>query len=90
MASGDHRNMVEFLIEKGADVNTIDEYGMTALMWTAMFGKKSEARLLLAKGADVNVRVAKGFEKGKTSLLIAIQNKHNDLADLLKKHGARE
>ncbi len=44
------------------------------------------AGLLIAKGADVN---AKSYD-GRTPLVIAINEGHYDVADLLRRHGARE
>ena len=50
-----------------------------------MKGHKEIAELLIAKGADVN---AKNMF-GETPLDLAILDKHTELADLLRKHGAK-
>ncbi|MDC0276893.1 ankyrin repeat domain-containing protein [bacterium] len=50
-----------------------------------MSGHKEVAELLIAKGAEVN---AKGY-KGSTPLDNAIEFKHSDTADFLRKHGAK-
>ena len=46
--------MCELLIEKGADVNAVEEDGWTALMIAAGNGHKEVCQLLIEKGADVN------------------------------------
>jgi len=85
-AGGDHKKMVELLIDKGADVNARDEAGWTPLHYAAFNGHKDVAELLIAKGADVNAK----NDYGETPLHIAKHNDHKDLAELLKKHGARK
>lgn len=56
--------MIRFLIEWGADVNTTDSKGMTALMAAARVGHVEAVKLLLDEGADVR-RVE---ENGKSAL----------------------
>src|SRR5262245_65528946 len=53
------------LLEKGADVNAVDDGGATALMWAVTDLEKTA--LLLDRGADVNARSS----DGRTPLLIA-------------------
>ena len=56
-----HNELVELLLEKGADPNIKTKAGTTALMGAAYGGHKRIAELLIAHGADVNV---KGEDKG--------------------------
>src|SRR5262249_14038499 len=56
---------VRFLLEQGADPNTRNEAGATALMWAVDDLEKT--RLLTWHGADVNAR----SDDGRTPLLIA-------------------
>jgi len=72
------------LIANGADVNAKTEDGWTPLHDAASEGRKEVTELLIAKGADLNV---KGF--GKTPLDWAISGKHPATADLLRKHGGK-
>ena len=46
----------EILINNGADVNAVDDYGYTALIMAAIHGRSEIALLLLAHGADPNLR----------------------------------
>ena len=48
-------------------------------------GNKEVAELLIAKGADVNAKVA----YGETPLDKAIERDHPETADLLRKHGGK-
>ena len=65
----------------GTDVNAKDAEGFTPLHYAAT---KEVAELLIAKGALVN---AKG--DGETPLDWAIEFKHTETADLLRKHGGK-
>ncbi len=48
-------------------------------------GHKEIVELLIAKGADVNAK----NDDGGTPLDVAIENKHTETADLLRKHGGK-
>ena len=81
-----HKEVVELLIAKGANVNQRDvHYGRTPLFVAAYEGHTDIAELLIAKGADVN---AKTYDD-ETSLDMAIDNGHDQIADLLRKHGGK-
>ena len=49
--------VVTLLLERGADVNKVDENGWTALMHAAEEGHVETVTLLLERGADVNAAV---------------------------------
>jgi len=54
--------MVEYLLEKGLDVNkTNRKSGFTALMAAACYGRVEIAKLLIEKGANQYVKDSKGF-----------------------------
>jgi len=58
-AFNSHKEIVELLIAKGADVNGKDIWGHTSLHLAAIKGHKELAELLIANGADVNAKIEK-------------------------------
>jgi predicted Fe-Mo cluster-binding NifX family protein len=75
---------VQALIEKGADVNAMDEDGMTALAWAVQLDDRGMAELLIAKGADVE----KGGKAFKAPLHVAANWGKMAMAELLLSKGA--
>jgi len=71
-------------LDDGADVNAEGGLG-TPLHFAADEGHKEIAELLIAKGADVNVKT----EDGLTPLDRAIKYQRTETADLLRKHGGK-
>ena len=76
-----------------------DESGGTPLHLAALMGHKEIAELLIAEGANVNAKIEKtGDEVGLTSTEIflvltpldwAEEEKHKEIAALLRKHGGK-
>jgi len=119
-AANGHKDIVEFLITKGADVNTKGKHRSTPLGNAAFCGHREVVELLIANGAEINpksrltsstplhrailggnetvvkILIANGAnvntkdKSGDTPLDLARENRHNDIADLLRKHGAKE
>eukprot|EP00198_Chlamydomonas_reinhardtii_P006977 XP_001696313.1 predicted protein [Chlamydomonas reinhardtii] len=56
----EQRNVVRYLLERGADVNAIDLGDNTALHWAAMRGHVEVVRCLLGAGADRAAANAQG------------------------------
>ena len=81
-----HKEIVELLIAKGADVNAKTDDGVTPLYFATT---KEIAELLIAEGADVNAKSESGISKGQTPLDGAIQFKNTKTANLLRKHGGK-
>ena len=92
-AAEGHTEVVELLIEFGADFRTPIESGFTPLLFAAREGRIGVARALLKAGADVNEAVdqrRRGARprSGTTPLLMAVTNAHFELAALLLDAGA--
>ena len=68
----------------GKDVNAQNLNGFYPLTSAASWGHNEIVELLIAKGADVNVK-----SSGKTPLDWAIKQLHPETADLLRKHGGK-
>ena len=83
-AGNGHKEIVELLISKGADVNAKNAVNKPLHM-AAERGHKEIVELLIAEGADVNAKVI----FGQTLLDTAIINNRSELANLLRKHGGK-
>jgi len=78
-----YTEIVQLLLEKGADVNAETNDGKTALMYAAAKGRTEIVQLLLEKGADVNTKIY-----GTPILLWAHENGHTKIIQLLLEKGA--
>ena len=82
------REAVKLLLAHGADVNTRDKDGKSALMKVCMLPKKDEevemVKLFLDRGADVNAK----DNMGNTALTMASMLDHLEVAKLLLAKGA--
>ena len=70
----------------GASVNARDDLGYTVLTTAAVNDKPALARLMLALGADPDVRTP----DGRTALAWARELKHREIERLLLAHGAKD
>ena len=77
-----HGNLAEVkkLLDDGADVNTKDKNGITALMLASSDGNTDIVELLLAQGADVNAKNT----QGKTALELTSDE---GVKALIRQHG---
>ena len=74
---------VKLLLDAGADVNAHNDFDATALLWCARDPEK--ARLLIARGANVNAR----SKQGRTPLMLAsLLNGGSPLVALMLSKGA--
>jgi ankyrin repeat protein len=81
-ASNRDINILNVLLEKGADVNAQNGYGYSALIMAAAKGHLDQVKSLLAKGADVNLK----NDKGRTALDEAERNNYFEIARILSVH----
>ncbi|XP_072545824.1 fibronectin type 3 and ankyrin repeat domains 1 protein-like [Salminus brasiliensis] len=85
-ADGGHLPVIAYMIQDGCELDVRD----TVSHWTplmrvsAVGGNAAVASLLIRAGADVNVR----DKDGKTPLMVAVLNNHEELVELLLDNGA--
>ena len=79
-----HTDIVEFLLEGGADPNYRYGPGYTPLLAASANGHLEILKLLLAHGADV----AATANDGKSALSLATDRRHPDVADFLRSRAA--
>ncbi len=84
MAATDDTELVELLLEHGANVNHQDKQGDSALILAAEFGRAATVQILLDSGADVSIR----NDDGKTASQIASEKGHAETVKLLRGVGA--
>jgi uncharacterized protein len=80
-----NKDAVRTLLKQGADVNTTQGDGMTALHWAAQKGDVDLAKTLLYAGANVKSATRVG---GYTPLLIAAKNGNAPMIETLTAGGA--
>lgn len=80
--------MMELLLERGAEVEQQHFLGTTALHWACLRGAIDIARLLLERGANIHRRARKFNAAGETPLQCAQRTEQTKIAQLLKQHGA--
>ncbi|KAJ7241249.1 ankyrin repeat-containing domain protein [Mycena rebaudengoi] len=81
---GSHREIVQLLLENGADVNLWGGYYETTLQAASQYGRMEIVQSLLVYGADVN---AQGGKYG-TALQAASVEGHMEVVQLLLENGA--
>ena len=82
-----NKPVAELLLRLELDVNAKGGgTGATPLHWAAWQDYRELAEILLAAGADTNATDAQGL----TPSDVAKRRGHREMAELLKKHGAKE
>ncbi len=79
-SEGNEKEILEMLIEAGADVNAKDDWGNTALIKACKSGYKKIVELLLYYEADVNAK----NDWGNTALMVASERGHEEIVQLLE------
>lgn len=59
-ALNNRKEVANFLIGEGTQVNAVDHTGQTALHWAAVRGSLPAAEALLRSGADLHIRDCRG------------------------------
>ena len=81
-----HKDIVELLIAKKANINAADKSGMTPLHIASGSGHKDIVELLISNGADINSKNSSDF----TPLSYALRHKiQKEVADILLEKGGQ-
>ncbi|KAF2177551.1 HET-domain-containing protein [Zopfia rhizophila CBS 207.26] len=83
-AEDGHVNVVQQLLDEGADAKSKDNHGRTPLFWAAWSGYEAFVKLLLEKGAAIESKDNRGW----TPLACAALSGHEAVAKLLLEKGA--
>lgn len=83
-AAQGHTATVQTSLTKGAEADTVDREGKTALMLASFEGHVSTVQLLLANGAQVNAK----DKDNTTALMLAASRGHLDVLQALLAQGA--
>jgi ankyrin repeat protein len=79
-----NRDIVQLLINSGADINTLDGTRETSLHKASYKGHKNVIEILISNGANINAESG----DGSTPLYLAALNHHQEAAQLLIEYGA--
>ncbi|RYP70200.1 hypothetical protein DL771_005587 [Monosporascus sp. 5C6A] len=80
-----HKEIVQLLLDKGAEIDAKDSNSRTPLSWAAEKGHKEIVQLLLDKGAEID---SKDKIYSQTPLSWAARNRHKEIVQLLLDRGA--
>ncbi|KAJ9601260.1 hypothetical protein L9F63_000555 [Diploptera punctata] len=80
---GSH-DVVELLLEHGAEVDKSDSDYRSPLMRAAARGHMKVAEFLVQHGANINARDS----RGRTAVLLAAEEGHHEVTELVLQHGA--
>ena len=78
-------DVVEFLVDSGANLNARNDHNYTALHWAAYHGHQDIVEFLIKNKADANIKDS----TGSTPLQLAIVKGHVLIAGLLISYGTR-
>lgn len=83
-AKAGNRDLVEQLLEKGADANAENINGGTAVMFAAISGSSAIIREILEHGADINARGSNGW----SALMVSAAKGHESATQTILGAGA--
>lgn len=81
------------LLQEGKNLNEMDGYGWTPLLWATYYQHPEMVMFLLDKGADPDIAATKQYVSvppGSTPLIIASYYGREDMVEILLQHGARK
>ena len=82
-ARNGHTEVVKYLLDHGAAIDTKGFFGGTGLHWAAINGHRETVELLIARGANLEIR---DEQFDSTPEGWALEGGHAEIADLLRAH----
>ena len=79
-----NKNVMQLLLDRGAELNAVDQDGWTPLHGATLHGHKDVVQLLLERGADPNIATRPGRH---TALSIALGLRYKDTAIIIRAYG---
>jgi Ankyrin repeats (3 copies) len=76
---------IQYLLERGVDINQRDKFFDTAFTVASSEGHIDSVRFLIDKGANLNA-----ISEDGSALRLALEHHHGVVVQLLKDHGARD
>lgn len=83
-SSKGHLSSIRLLLERGANIDVVDEDGLTALHHAVLRSRPESMSFLISSGAAVNVV----DHTGHTALCYAADQGRDDMLNILLNHGA--
>lgn len=80
-ARNGYTEVVRYLLDEGAAIDTRGFFGGTGLHWAAINGHRETVELLIARGADLTIR---DEQFGSTPESWAAEGEHAEIAELLR------
>ena len=85
-AKGNQANIVKEMIDKGMNINMKNRYGLAPIHFASMYGNREYIEMLIKHNADINLKT----NTGKNAYMLAYENNHQELAEILKNAGAKD
>ena len=84
------KEVANLLISKGAKIDVPSKSEWAPLHRSAWEGHREFSEILIKRGANLDATIASGLHyQDKTVLDIAVMQSHDEIADLLRKHGGK-
>ncbi|MBM3790141.1 MAG: hypothetical protein FJW35_07285 [Acidobacteria bacterium] len=85
-AAANKAEIAGYLIDGGVDIDSVQNGGLTPLHMAAIIGGLDAAKLLVARGATLDAK----SKDGGTPLHFAVASRNIEIADFLRRSGARD
>ncbi|MCA9487373.1 MAG: ankyrin repeat domain-containing protein [Nanoarchaeota archaeon] len=83
----DNWEIVEYLLEKGANIETTNKNGFTPLLWAVDQNSLNTVKILVENGADIEAKREDDY-KGRNSLITAVYLDYFEIVKYLVESGA--